>query len=145
MINHQLGRRNITDQQRSYLRGVQYEREKERHGGDRKSVVAKESKGQSDLLIDTAEKLATEHKVGEKTIRRNATYAHAVNAIVDAVGDDAKTDLLSADSKVSKQDAVKLGEIASVSPETGIAPGKLWHGFPTQVGDDCQWLVPEAS
>lgn len=110
IIDYQLGRRNITPEQQSYLRGVQYEREKGKHGGDRKS------KHQNDDL-KTAEKLATQHKVSKPTIERDAQYARAVNAVDKAAGNGAKTTLLSRDTKVSKQDAVRLGAIAESSPQ----------------------------
>ena len=37
MCRNQLGRRNLTEEQKSYLRGKQYEAEKMAQGGDRKS------------------------------------------------------------------------------------------------------------
>ena len=118
LVDYQIGRRNITPEQQSYLRGVQYEREKGKQGGDRKSDVAKESKGKNYPLIDVSEKLATQHKVAAKTIKNDAQYARAVNAVDKAAGNGAKTALLSRDTKVSKQDAVKLGAIAESNPQT---------------------------
>lgn len=46
---NQLGRRNLTPDQMSLLRGRRYNRTKGAHGGDRKS------KGQNDILIDAAQ------------------------------------------------------------------------------------------
>ena len=43
IILHQLGRRNLTEEQKAYLRGKRYENEKLRHGGERAS-------GQNDHL-----------------------------------------------------------------------------------------------
>lgn len=80
MIGNQLGRRNLTKETQSYLRGLQYEREKKKHGGDRKS---EESKDQNDPLISTAKRLADQHKVSEPTIKRDAEFAKAVNTIVE--------------------------------------------------------------
>ncbi len=120
MINHQLGRRNITEQQRSYLRGVQYEREKAKHGGDRKSKAHPEPLIRPMEIPDTAEKLASQHKVGRETLKRDAQYARAVDAIAEAAGDSVRTELLSSDTKVSRQDAVKLGAIAE-SNQSGLA------------------------
>ena len=128
MINYQLGRRNITPEQQSYLRGVQYEREKkkERGGGERRSDTTKNQLHQSDGN-ETAERLATQHKVSKPTIERDARYARAVNAVDKAVGNGAKTALLSRDTKVSKQDAVRLGAIAphKESPTPAI---RIWGG-----------------
>ena len=87
MINYQLGRRNITPEQQSYLRGVQYEREKkkERGGGDRRSSQVENQKHQNDAN-ETAQKLATQHKVSKPTIERDAQYARAVNTVQKAAG-----------------------------------------------------------
>ena len=41
ICKHQLGRRNLTPQQKKYLIGQRYEAEKMAHGGDRKSTTAK--------------------------------------------------------------------------------------------------------
>ena len=38
MLKHQLGRRNLTPEQISYLRGEEYGLQKQQHGGDRKSA-----------------------------------------------------------------------------------------------------------
>ncbi len=96
---------------------MQYEREKhkERGGGDRRSIQAENQKGQNVPNDPPAQKLATQYKVAERTIKRDAKYARAVNAVDKAAGNGAKTTLLSRDTKVSKQDAVKLGAIATYS------------------------------
>lgn len=116
MINYQLGRRNITSEQQSYLRGVQYEREKGKQGGTGSNQH--KQKYQNDTSADVSEKLAVQHKVAPLTIKRDAQYARAVNAVDKAAGNGAKTALLSRDTKVSKQDAVKLGAIAESNPQT---------------------------
>ena len=50
ICKNQLGRRNLTEEQKKYLVGKQYEAEKAMRGGDRKSDTAK-SMGQNDPLI----------------------------------------------------------------------------------------------
>jgi len=51
------------------LRGRRYNRAKKAQGGDHKS------KDQNDTLINTAKKLAKEHGVDERTIRRDGKIA----------------------------------------------------------------------
>ena len=51
ICKNQLGRRNLTPEQKKYLIGKQYEAEKCANGGDRKSAAAK-SVGQNGQLID---------------------------------------------------------------------------------------------
>jgi hypothetical protein len=55
--SNQLGRRNLTPDQMSLIRGRRYNRMKKPQGGDKKSETVK-SKAQIEPLISTAEKLA---------------------------------------------------------------------------------------
>lgn len=66
MLANQLGRRNLTQFQMSYLRGLRYENEKRQ--GFRKDLTS----GQID---QKSKELAEEYGVGEKTIRRDAKFA----------------------------------------------------------------------
>ena len=65
---HQLGRRNLTPAQMSLMRGRRYNRAKGQHGGDRKSAG---SSGQNVHLDKTAEAIAKQHGVTERTVRRD--------------------------------------------------------------------------
>ena len=74
---HQLGRRNLTPEQMSLLRGRRYNRLKKGHGGDRKS----ESSGQNVHLDKTAETIARQHGVTERTVRRDGQFAEAIDKL----------------------------------------------------------------
>ena len=50
ICKNQLGRRNLTPEQKYYLMGKQYEAEKAAHGGDRKSSDAKSSSLKANLM-----------------------------------------------------------------------------------------------
>ncbi|UZR98427.1 ParB/Srx family N-terminal domain-containing protein [Chondrinema litorale] len=103
MLINQLGRRNLTDEQRSYLRGVRLEREKKKHGGDRKS------RHQIDA-IKTSEKLGKEYNVGQATIERDAQYARGL----DKIGEgnlNLKREILGGKVKVKKSTLQALGKI----------------------------------
>ena len=77
MDANQLGRRNLTGDQASILRGRRYNRTKKDHGGDRKSS------GQSEHLIPkTADTLAKQHGVSPSTIKRDGKKAKAVEALL---------------------------------------------------------------
>lgn len=71
IYKNQLSRRNLTDEQKTYLIGRQYEAQKMTVGGDRKS------KAQNGPLIqgDTAEVIAHEHKIGRNTVKRAAKFS----------------------------------------------------------------------
>lgn len=72
MINNQLGKRNLTEQQKSYLRGLRYLSEKKQVGGSGKN---QHSNVVNLTTLRTAEKLAEVYQVSPKTIERDAQFA----------------------------------------------------------------------
>lgn len=82
MLANQLGRRNLTTLQQSYLRGKRYANEKQAHGGFRVSrdqvkrdPVKRDPVRQNAAPTPTASQLAQEYGVNEKTIRRDEQFA----------------------------------------------------------------------
>jgi hypothetical protein len=69
MIDIQLARRNLTPEQKSYLRGQRYQREKTAGHGDQSAL---NNYGQT-----TADRLATEYKVSPGQIKKDAQFAAA--------------------------------------------------------------------
>jgi ParB-like chromosome segregation protein Spo0J len=104
MIDNQLGRRNLTSEQASYLRGMRYELEKQEKGGFERV----QSKGHSDSL--TSERLAEEYNVSSKTIQRDANYAKGLEKI-GLVNAQLKKDILAGNIKVSKSDIQKVAKL----------------------------------
>lgn len=99
IIENQLGRRNLTDSQRSYLRGKRYNIEKNRpKAGD-----------QSDHL-KTSEKIAKEEKIGSATVRRDAKYADAVDRLKDEAGPEFSKKLIKEEIKLPKTDVINLAK-----------------------------------
>ncbi len=100
MINNQLGKRNVTEQVKSYLRGLQYDREKNNIGGTGANQY-KEGNGDNLPPQRTREKLAEQHKVSEKTIQRDFKYAIGLELLV---GNDyeLKSKILNKEIKVNK-------------------------------------------
>jgi hypothetical protein len=74
MISNQLGKRNITEEIKSYLRGLQYKNEKNQYGGNRKS-------GEQGTNLKTHERLAQEHQVSTKTIQRDEQFFEGLELI----------------------------------------------------------------
>ena len=72
-MKKQLGRRNLTDAQKAYLIGRQYEAQKMTVDGDRKS------KAHFGPLIkgDTAEAIVREHNIGRNTVNRTEKIDHS--------------------------------------------------------------------
>lgn len=104
MVNNQLGRRNLTQDQISYYRGLKYESLKKKKGG----YLYVESKGQSDL--PTSEKLAGEFKVSESTIKRDARFATGLE-LIGRSNPKLKNKILSGEVKVKKSDIQTLSQL----------------------------------
>lgn len=111
MDANQLGRRNLTKDQFTLLIGRRYNRVKKAHGGDRKSD---ESSGQNDHL-KTAESLASDYGVTERTVRRAGQYADAVETINSAAPGFTAT--VNAGDAPTRQEVVKAASVVSQIPE----------------------------
>lgn len=73
---NQLGRRNLSPDQMSLLRGRRYNRAKMGHGGDRRSRAQN-----GPLIGKTYNTLAAQHGVSRNTIKRDGTFAAAVDKL----------------------------------------------------------------
>jgi hypothetical protein len=108
MIANQLGRRNLTPEQTSYYRGGQYNLQKRQ--GKRTDLTS----GQSDQKSqNAAEQLAQQHAVSEKTIRRDAVFAKAVDTLAEVVGPEARQAVLGRETKVTQQEVRALAKMAT--------------------------------
>lgn len=126
MILNQLGKRNITELAKSFLRGVRYELEKQK---TKNISNLKQFQNEGDKMSSsgkTSEKLAEEFNVSEKTIKRDAEYARAVNAIA-AGNDTLKWTILNKDIDLPKNyviEVVEKGETAIQELRDSILAGK---------------------
>lgn len=115
ICRNQLGRRNLTLEQKRYLIGKQYDAEKLSHGGDRKSKV-KKSSVQSEHLIsadNTRDKIAKEHNVSPTTVHRAHEFAKAVD-IADESSPGFREQVLSGSLKPTTKE---VHAIAKAKPE----------------------------
>ena len=102
IITNQLGKRNLTDEQKEYLRGKRYNAEKKADG---KRGPQKLDQNEP---ASTAQKLAKEFGVSPATVKRDAKFADAVDTIAANVGKEAKAEILSGKSGLSKKDVVEV-------------------------------------
>ncbi len=90
MYDLQLGRRNLSEEEKSYYRAKQYELLKKEEGGNRGNQYTKAKKvagGHCDPLPKkTAQIVAEKTGVSEKTVKRDTQYAKAVDAIAQKIG-----------------------------------------------------------
>lgn len=104
MIKNQLGRRNLTKEMQSYLRGQRYELEKKTQGTNNQYTQQENENHQNEVFHSgsTAERLAEEYGVSKATIERDAQFAKGVDAIKESDPDKAN-EILNGKSKVSKE------------------------------------------
>jgi hypothetical protein len=129
MVDNQLGRRNLTPEQVSYLRGMKYLTEKKEKGkyerldhkgqnvlyGSETSEInptteGNEHKEQTILygtdVVSTSEKLGKRFNVSEKTIKRDAEFASGLEKLDSAL----KLEILSGQIKVNKTLIQQVGK-----------------------------------
>ena len=135
MLTHQMGRRNLTIEQLSYLRGKRYEQEKavisNSLGINQSNLVKGQNvlqpkteenngnlvKGQNVLQpkTTTAEKLAQEYHVSDKTIQRDYEFAKGLDK-VGVSNPELKQAILSGTVKVKKEVLQTLSKIEINEP-----------------------------
>jgi hypothetical protein len=101
MVDNQMGRRNLTQDQLSYYRGLKYLSLKKKKGGYDYVL----SKGQSDVA--TSEFLADQFNISESTVKRDAKFAEGLNIIYRS-NPKLKTKILTGEVKVKKSDVQTL-------------------------------------
>jgi hypothetical protein len=113
MVTNQLGRRNLTPEQTSYLRGKQYEIQKRQ--GTRTDLTSHQSDEKS---TNTSQALAVLHKVSAPTIQRDAQFARAVDAVAAVGGPETRQMILAREAKLGRQDVQRLATLAEEHPQT---------------------------
>jgi hypothetical protein len=116
MIANQLGRRNLSREQASYLRGAQYTLQKHlsRGGGDHRSPDATDQKVHSEPFDDTATRLAKDYKVSRSTIKRDGAYADAIDTLADTLGPDVRQTILARETNITRDGVTQLAALARV-------------------------------
>ncbi len=106
MYRKQLGRRNLSEEQRTYMIGKRYEAQKNTQGGDRRSeefssgqiVHLKSDRKQKDK---TAEEIGAEYGITGRSVQRAEKFSHGIDAL-RAVSPDAAEQVLKGDAAVTK-------------------------------------------
>ena len=109
ICKNQLGRRNLTPEQKKYLIGKQYEAEKETQGGNhgnQHTSAAKCRLGTSPTA-DTADRIAKENGIGRRSVFRAEAFSKAVD-IADEVEPGIRADLLAGEIKATEKDIREL-------------------------------------
>lgn len=101
MIDYQLGRRNLTPEQSSFLRGKRYLQERQERGG-----YKADKKG-----VDVSEELGKAYGVSNRTIKRDGEYAAGLEKIAVPL----RTEILSGKKKVPKSLIKDIGKNANLT------------------------------
>ena len=89
MIDYQLGRRNLTQEQASYLRGMRYLQQKSARGSNLRADAP---------VVNVSEALAKEYGVSSRTIKRDGEFASGLEKLDPAL----RRDVLSGKQKLPK-------------------------------------------
>ncbi len=117
IIDNQLGKRNVPESVRKYLIGKRYTGEKKtdwnRENQHSKEVVEGKDYHLPEVkTVKTSEKIATQNKVSEKTVRNDETFSESIDKMAESSG---KTPMeILTTTKVTQEDAKK---IATLEPE----------------------------
>lgn len=110
ICKNQLGRRNLTPEQKKYLIGKQFESEKASQGGNHGNQHTRLAKCQLGTLptqADTAERIAQENGIGRRSVFRAEAFSKAVD-IADEVEPGIRDDLLAGEIKATEKEIREL-------------------------------------
>ena len=118
MDANQLGRRNLSPDQANMLRGRRYNRAKKKQGGTGANQHSEQT-GQNVQSANTAARLAAQHGVDERTVRRDGAFVTAV-AAVKAVDPEIERKII-AGMGPSKSAVMKAAQVVESEPEKAKA------------------------
>lgn len=107
MIDNQLGRRNITNEQRTYLLGLRYRQEKKCVGAPEGNTNPSKQLAHNEPFVPTAEAIAKQHNVGRETVKRAEKYADALDRI-ESIAPEIKQEILQGKTEVTKKEVIEL-------------------------------------
>lgn len=113
ICKNQLGRRNLSPERKKFLLGKEYESTKLAVGAPLGSKHGIRKCGQNDHIFTesrTCQRIASEHGVGEKTVRRAEKYSQGIDAAEEAVP-GAQEEILTGHIKATDEQVVALASI----------------------------------
>ncbi len=112
IIDNQLGRRNLSDNNRKYLIGVRYRQEKKAQGGTgaNQHKLQSAQNEQSAKYDTTASKIAAQNNIAPVTVRRNADFSEGVDNI-GKVHPDLKKSIREGNTVLTNKEVSSLAKI----------------------------------
>lgn len=112
MYRKQLGRRNLTDEQRTYMIGKMYEARKKSVGAPPKEFRQNDGIKKSGKYGQTASSIGAELGIGSRTVERDGAFSQGVDA-VKAKNPEAANRILEGKSKLTKQFVSEIPRMSS--------------------------------
>lgn len=113
MYQKQLGRRNLSDEQKTYLLGKLYEARKHTRGGTGANQFNKQSRQNDDTASGrTVKNIAKEQGVGAKTVERAEHFAKGIDRAAE-VDPKFKQEILSGEVKAHKAELAEIRKLGS--------------------------------
>ena len=117
MYKNQLGRRNLTDEQRTYMIGKMYEARKKAVGGQSGNDNAVKRSAQNGPTVSTTDKskhgvsgeLAIELNIGRNTVRRAEKFTKGVDVLRE-INPEAADKVLKGKAKITKTEVANLAK-----------------------------------
>ena len=138
MDAQQSGRRNETEADIAYRRGKLYEAEKKASGGqpENENAASEKRSGHNDHFVSdkTSETVGRSSGVSERTVRRDAEYAGALDRIAHVVGEAVRADIRSGNLVVPKKRVIDIAALSPVRMREAIDELRSGKSPPTQNG-----------
>lgn len=109
MYKNQLGRRNLTDEQRTYMIGKMYEARKNTNAFKGNQHTVQSGGAQFEHKQRTADLIAKEIGVGKETVKRSEKFSKGVDALRE-VSPEAADKVLNGKTSTTKSDVSELGK-----------------------------------
>jgi 16S rRNA G966 N2-methylase RsmD len=135
-IANQLGRRNLSDNERADLIGREYLLIEKRRGARTDLTSPRGEVRLSARERQTSAAVARKHKVSPATVERAARFSRALDALARAAGDEeaVRRAVLAADSRFSQQDVILLAGAAEKEPEAAVRAFEIQAGSKEKMG-----------
>ena len=125
IINNQLGRRNVTPEQRNYLIGKMYRETKNDLGAPEGNQNASENKVVTVTTLKTEEIVADKFNVSPKTVRNAEKFADAVDTLGNQYGPDVKANILTGKSKLPQKAVIENAALFTSEKEEWYTPPEI--------------------
>lgn len=139
IVLNQIGRRNVTPEQRAYLIGKIYRETKKEQGAPAENSNASKQRANNlpfdSPLPKTADRIAEQFNVSHQTVKNAEKFADAVDTIADTYGEEARGAILSGVAKMTQKEVV---DTARTLPATAPKERTTAPTF-NQTNDNIEW------